>query len=275
MKVLVTALAAEARPLIRHFKLRKDDCPGGIPSYRSEDTCLVISGTSKVKAAIATTWILSQTPGMEDSVALNFGFCGCRDRTEPVGTLFLINRIRDVATGRTYYPDILFRHDLMESSVSTHDRPVREERSDGTGTPLVDMEASGFFEAAARFLPPERIICAKLVSDHLEEGRLSARGLERLIEARTAELEQIIEGAGRLRVRAFRFTGADRRILENLRDSLSLTVTQCHQLDDWARGYCIRNETQLASIGSQLPKEARTKRERNRTFLDLGEVLSR
>ena len=271
----MTALAVEARPLIRHFKLRKDDRPGGLPSYRSEDTRLVISGTSKVKSAIATTWILSQRSGLEDAVALNFGFCGCRDRSEPIGTLFLINRIRDVATGRTYYPDILFRHDLMESSVSTHDRPVREERPEGTGRPLVDMEASGFFEAAARFLPPERIICVKLVSDHLEEGRLSARGLEGMVEARTVELAQIVESARRLQVRGFHFSRTDRRILENLKDSLSLTVTQCHQLDNWARSYCIRKETQLASMRSQLPTEAGTKRERNRTFLRLGELLSR
>ena len=136
------------------------------------------------------------------------------------------------------------------------------------------MEASGFFEAAARFLPPERIICAKLVSDHLEGSRLSVREFEPLIEAGIGDLEEIVEEARRLLIRRFHFTRADQRILENLRDSLSLTVTQCHQLDDWARDYCIRNETQLVSIRSQLPKEARTKRERNRIFLRLGEVLS-
>lgn len=271
----MTALAAEARPLIRYFKLRRHDRPGDITSYRSEEIYLVISGSSKVKSAIATTWILSQTPELDDSVALNFGFCGCRDRTVPVGNLFLINRIRDVATGRTFYPDILFRHDQKESSLSTYDRAVWEDGPDGDPAALVDMEASGFFEAAARFLPPERIACAKLVSDHLEKGRLKVRGLEPLIEARIGDLEHVVEEARRLRVPRFRFARADQQILEDLRDSLSLTVTQCHQLDEWARGYCIRNETELASIRSELPKEAGTKRERNSRFRQLGEVLSR
>ena len=263
VKLIVTALHLEARPFLDHFKLKRDTASSRIPVFRNADACLVISGPSKVRSAVATTWLLSQFADLEGAAVLNFGLCGCRDPTIPVGELFVINKIIDAGTDRSFFPDILFRHALPESSLTTYDRPVVENQLSETNTRLVDMEASGFYQAAASFLPPERILCAKLASDHLEESRLSKQRLEPLLENRVGDLERILAQAEQLSIKPFRHTEADIATLKSLKEALTLTVTQVHQLDDWARGYCIRNDTGLAILKPFLNRPCNTKQERN------------
>ena len=274
MKLIVTALHVEARPLLDHFKLKKDTASSRIPLFRNDDACLAISGTSKLKSAVATTWLLSQFADLEGVALLNFGLCGSGDPKIPVGELFLINKITDAATGRSFFPDILFRHTLRECSLATYDRPVVENQLSDKSDRLVDMEASGFFQAAASFLPPDRILCAKLASDHLEERRLSKQRLEPLLENRVGDLERILAQAEQLSIEPFRFAEADIAILKSLKEALSLTVTQVHQLGDWARGYCIRNDTGLAILKPFLKQPCNTKQERNEILKVVRALLS-
>ena len=274
MKLIVTALHLEARAILDRFKLKRDTASSRIPLFRNADICLAISGTSKVRSAVATTWLLSQFADLEGAAVLNFGLCGCRDPKIPVGELFVINKIIDAATGRSFFPDILFRHDLPERSLATYDRPVVENQLHDTCDRLVDMEASGFFQAAASFLPPERILCAKLASDHLEGRRLSKQRLEPLLENRVGDLERILAQAEQLSIEPFRHTEADIAILKSLKEALALTVTQVHQLDDWARGYCIRNDSGLAILKPFLIRPCKTKQERNKTLNVVRELLS-
>ena len=55
MKIIVTALRQEARPIIEALGLKQDNASRRIPVFSSSDILLVISGIGKLHAGIATT----------------------------------------------------------------------------------------------------------------------------------------------------------------------------------------------------------------------------
>ena len=274
MQFIVTALHAEAAPLVRHFGLKQNPSSRPFRRFESGEITLVVSGVGKIPSAIATTWVLNQGECSEDSTALNFGLCGCADTGVPRGSLVIINKITDHGSGRTFYPDLLLRHTLVESALTTHDAPVFCRRPGGDLKGMADMEASGFFQAATKVLPVERIHCLKLVWDYLEARELEAEAVEDLVEARVGEIERILAN-GRLPVGNRRhFDPQDTQILSGIERNLRLTVTQRFQLHDWALGFVMRNKTSLQRLESFALKTPANRRERGKKLAELKTILS-
>ncbi len=275
MQFIVTALQAEAAPLVQYFGLKQNTGARTFPCFESADIVLVVSGVGKVQSAIATTWILNRSESGKESTALNFGLCGCADKTVPLGTLVMINKITDGGSGRAFYPDLLLRHPLAESDLTTYDRPVFSPGAQGETTGMVDMEASGFFQAATKILPLERIHCLKLVSDYLEARKLKAKAIEVLVEARVGEIERVLSN-GRIPVdRPPRFDSQDSQFLKRIEKSLRLTVTQRNQLQDWALGHLMRNGAGLEKLESFALRSTTNKRERSEALAAIKTILSR
>jgi adenosylhomocysteine nucleosidase len=117
MIYIVTALAQEAIPLIQHFKLKKDLSHTKFDLYRNDMIKLIVSGTGKLKSAVATTYLLLKEPPKKSDKILNFGICGSGLEKHKSGQIFLINKIEDLNSGKTYYPEILFSHLLPEEAI--------------------------------------------------------------------------------------------------------------------------------------------------------------
>jgi adenosylhomocysteine nucleosidase len=111
---IVTALHSEAQPLIQHFGLKKDPRFTLLEFFQNDHVALVVSGIGKVRSAIATTLLLNQNAG---GIAVNFGVCGSPEKKNNIGDLFLVNKITDHASGREYFPDVIYKHEFQESSL--------------------------------------------------------------------------------------------------------------------------------------------------------------
>jgi hypothetical protein len=118
---------------------------------------------------------------------LSFGVCA--GANVPCGDLYLCSKLTERETGRTFYPDMLYRHPFGEASLVTG-RSVwmgsREEKTllaevsglrsdalkepdgrlEGLATVLYDMEAAAIYQAASYYVGPHRMQFLKLVSDH-------------------------------------------------------------------------------------------------------------
>jgi uncharacterized tellurite resistance protein B-like protein len=141
---IVTALKIEAEPIIDYFKLKSTN---GI--YQNENINLTVTGQGKIKSAINTAVLLSQY----NYFALNIGIAG--SNKYEINRGFFIHKITDTDTGYNYYPDIA---DLNSEEIHTVSKV-------GKYFSLVDMESSGFFEAAYKFLNVNEIILYKIISD--------------------------------------------------------------------------------------------------------------
>lgn len=171
MIYLFTALYCEAQPLIRYFGLEKEitnPMPFQVFVNPEAQLCLTVTGPGGVAAAAAlSSTCTAKKAGAKDHL-VNIGICGVRAGTARPGTLYLCNKLTEQATGRTFYPDLLFRHDFCEAAVVTRVKPYRSQAQE-TGLPadgvLYDMEAAAVYQAGAYYVGPHQMHFLKLVSD--------------------------------------------------------------------------------------------------------------
>lgn len=274
-RLIHTALAAEARPIIDRWRFRRIDASRRGSVYHSEmiDACLIVSGTGCLKTASAVSAILATDPEIE--MALNIGCAGILDTAVDLGTTFLIHRLTDVSSGHSYHPDILYRHCWRENVLTTYGRPVRGE-DDPEG--LVDMEGLGFFVAAQGFLPLHRIAVVKVVSDHLDVSRVEPKQVSMWIENQLDQVESLLETAMLEPEKLPELPPELIGHLSHLGEAWRLSETQRHRLNDLALGAFRRGR----SDWSFLPVEGhvsgqRSVRERNLMFkrlcCELGATL--
>lgn len=139
-----TALVAEAKPIIGHFKLT---CKAKQPFnlYEGEGIVLIVSGMGSEKTKAALEYALSL---YESKVAINVGIAGCVDKSIAKGTLFCTTH-----------------HHLGIPFATCSSHPKAVENALHVNTTLVDREAETFLQTL-----PQNIeaYVFKVVSDHLE-----------------------------------------------------------------------------------------------------------
>ncbi len=276
--LLAIALHTEARPVIERFRL-KQDASSGLPVFRRDEVWLTVTGTGSMKSAIATACLLTRVEQDEDTVLFNFGIAGHTQQAGEgpvsVGDRFLANKITERSTGRSFFPDLLARTPLAESVVTTVEHPL--DRADaGTVEPgLADMEAAGFYQAAATFLPPHRIGCVKVVSDHLETQRFDKNRVGELIAGALDEFEAVVA--------AYRsiddggpdvLTDADLQLVQDIRDRLRLTASRHRMLSDLARYYKLHTGSDLPDLTRFTQISVNTRQEGDAQFERLRGILT-
>lgn len=276
--LLAIALHPEARPVIERFRL-KQDASFDLPVFRRDDVWLTVTGTGRMKSAIATTHLIAQVETRENTVIFNLGIAGHTQKAGEgpvsVGDRYLVHKITEQGTGRSFYPDLLARTPLAESPLTTVDRPLDRADAGGVEPGLVDMEAAGFYQAAAAFLPPHRIGCVKVVSDHLETRRLDKRHVGDLIAGSLEEFEETIA--------AYRkvpdggedvLTDADVRIVEHIRNRLRLTASRHRMLSDLVRAYKLHTGSDMPDLSKFTRVPVKTRQEGDAQFERLRGILS-
>ncbi len=204
MIYLITAIYAEAHPFITRFELKKDSSHTRFQVFRNAeaDLCLVISGTGAVPAATAVSSICTEYNAGPGDFLLNVGICAqistnstpgheakstnaCR-----TGALFLCNKIKEQVTGRTFYPDILYRHTFAEAQILTGARPYQaaslppglpDNRTKDAGFFLYDMEAAAVYQAGAYYFGPHQMSFLKVISDTGNTGQVTSELVEQLL----------------------------------------------------------------------------------------------
>jgi hypothetical protein len=263
MILITTALMLEARPLIAGMGLHASS-EGPFPVYLRGDRILVVTGTGPLRASAATAWSIARFSGIR--AAVNIGFAGAAPSASPLYKWHLIHSIRDRSTGRLHVPDILHKHPFEEATLLTSGKVIRTDIGwDG----LIDMEGSGFYEAARQFLPPDRIALLKWVSDPLS-GKVDAASLARRfsgdVKAALSFLEEWPAGA-----EGNKDEGDG--VLQTLLERLQLTVTQERFLEKWLSGYLARGGD-IRPVMECLPESRPAHKADNRRALErLKDVL--
>ena len=161
--VIVTALMAEAVPLIDFYRMKKQVKQKYLHLFKTSSTgslqidLLVCGmGTKKMKQGLeAYRATLNSVDGI---IWLNIGIAGTL--SHPIGELVWANFIADVPIG---LPDGIQNSPLISV------RSLSEPSTDYRAETLFDMEAEAWFRWIAENtiqFAPERLFCAKVVSDN-------------------------------------------------------------------------------------------------------------
>lgn len=194
-RFIFTALPCEAKPLVAHFKLKKDQSSHPFALYFNDDTVLVVSGCGKVAMAAAVAYSLAKFQHSAHPVLVNVGIAG--HKTASLGELFAAHKITDSDTGKHFYPQLVAKLPCSTLAINTVSTPETNYIDDC----LYEMEASAFYEIAVRFTSSELIQAFKIVSDnqHSSIEKIDAALVSAWI---SAKVEQIAEGIKQLELLA-------------------------------------------------------------------------
>lgn len=226
MITIYCALYVEAQYLIQHYELKKTTESRHFQIFFNEKwkIRLVITGVGKLNATVAMAEISTIYPPAEEDLMVNYGSCaaegmlmpgegeGDGGACVPLGSIIMVNKLTDAESGRTFYPDMVYRHPFAEGEVVTSAQVYTADagaRDGGTTkvedvglnahaegyakveaaglnaqneeamkaeviAPTVhDMEAAAFYEAGNFYYGPHQMIFLKVVTDHgIEKDRL-------------------------------------------------------------------------------------------------------
>ncbi len=270
--LLVAALPVEARPLTTALGL-KFHSHG---EYRNDEFTLIITGVGRIASAVSTTKAFSLNSDYES--VLNFGLCGSGDSKHAIGEMRYVNRIREVCTGRDFFPDPLISHPWKEAAIQCHDLPVQDRKILAVDplAEIVDMESAGFFQAAAQFLPSHSIHCIKVVSDYLNVSKQSNKVIEELIHLRISEISIFLERICRSVIAPPPIIPADfQQSIDFISKSWRLTKTQVHKLKRSVIGANMRGNDFRLLMDNCKEWNPSSKIDRNTAFKNLCSELAK
>ena len=173
MITVYTALYPEAQELVRALSLKKDMTQKHFQVFADTDNQiqLVITGASAIAAASAVAERSTGRLPQDGDLLVNYGSCAGGE-TFPVGTVSLCNKITEMASGRTFYPDMLYRHPFVEVEMKSYpvvqtDMGKAAFAQEAGGSPfLADMEAAAIYQAGNYYYAPHQMLFVKVVTDH-------------------------------------------------------------------------------------------------------------
>jgi len=220
---IYTALPCEAKALNEHYKLKKDLEVHAFAVYLNNDICLAVSGLGKSAMAAAVAYTQARYSSTEHPVLLNCGIAGHQHHA--LGELFLIDKITDIDSQKTYYPALITTPPCHRASLQTVSKPQLEYHE----SELCDMEASAFYEIATRFTSSELIVCLKVISDNQDSSvdAINAKQVSALIAAHLSTIEILLAQTSAL---AASITAPEPQLFKQLLQRYHFTVHQRQQL---------------------------------------------
>lgn len=189
MILIQTALMSEAKPFIDFYQLKYVETFKKIRLYQSDKIILIISGIGKIKAAAATSAVISQFTNI--SLAVNIGISGTE--FNPISSLYRINQIKDYQSNRIYYPEAELDLKLDSTGLLCVDKPLLNKGVLNNRFSLVDMESAGFFEACSLFLSAHQIELVKVVSDDLDINLITKDFIHSIISEKITQIDEFLQ----------------------------------------------------------------------------------
>lgn len=269
MKLFLTALPSEADPIVSALKLKRDHSLHQFQLFRSEDTALIVSGVGKLKAAAAAASLLTL---MRENrwCGLNVGICGAPLPTT-VGTPFIAHTVHDADSSKNYYPDHIVHPPFEKRRLVTHSSPQTDP------TELVDMEASGFFEAASHFGDFHQIQAIKITADNGTADFPPKQFVSQLLRAQIDEILSYAEELHELCLESQDpLHEAERSALLRLAGEYRMSTSMQNRLLEISRHLRLLGDDPLKELQSALSFASGTPKQRAKQILEeYGETLER
>jgi len=158
---IVIATKLEGKPFVTQLGLKKISSKPLI--YAKEDLYLIISGIGKVRASLATSFLIKQ---FQVKNILNLGAAGSTTQKYHLGDIRQIDRVieYDLYKPKFLQPDLFL--DFLNASLATQDKPVfdpLEREKLNLEADLVDMEGAAVVRATHFWRV--KVFLFKIISD--------------------------------------------------------------------------------------------------------------
>lgn len=262
MIYVAAALTAEAKPLITYFKLKRDNEIKKYQVFKNEEIILIITGSGMMQGAIGTTYVLSSLNIKEEDIFVNLGICGAVKEIFQVGDIVLCNKITNNGNGKSFYPDMLFRHKFKEGALESFFHVLDKSMESEIKGELVDMEGAGIYEAASLFFSQHQINIIKIVSDYLDTTGITAEKVTHIVESRILSIDEWLNERKKFNVSDKEiFTLNEKDIMNVVEKNLRLTESMHYEFMELMKYHKLRNKNIEDVISKYSKIEIKDKRE--------------
>jgi hypothetical protein len=260
MIYIFTALYCEAHIFIQKYNLIKNQEITWFQEFYNKTTGirLAVTGVGEIAAAAVVSSICSLYKPAPNDMLLNIGLCA---HTVQNNGIFLSNKIIEQVTGKTFYPDILYRHNFLEGTIITGMQLLNNENYNNNYNniaPMYDMEAAAIYQVGIHFFGPHQMFFLKIVSDKGSAKEVSKEHAAHIMEQYQdcifdfiKQLFDIIQKSSYYKIQ---ISKEDERIIETFCTDLHCSKAMRDSLKQYIR-YLMLSNTDYISIIQNMYKE--------------------
>ena len=197
MQIILSALKAEAIPLINYYKLVPNNSIG-LQMYKNDLFTILITGVGKKNVNKALKKYLKKFKNIEEANFINIGIAGGVKGNCKIGEMFFINKVFDDYLEVDYNIKPGNRPNISENRVTTVFEPILNNGQDREG--LVDMEAYEICSILSDFNQLNKVTIIKIVSDFMDSDTkyLSSKQIRKLIEKNLFDIDIFLKDNSKL-----------------------------------------------------------------------------
>lgn len=197
MQIILSALKAEAIPLINYYKLSPNNSIG-LQMYKNDLLTILITGVGKKNVNKALKEYLKKSKNIEEAKFINIGIAGGVKGNCKIGEMFFINKVFDDYLEVDYNIKTGKRPNILENHVTTVFEPILNNGQGREG--LVDMEAYEICSVLSDFNQLNKVIIIKIVSDFMDSDTkyLSAKQIQKLIKKNLYDIDIFLNDNSKL-----------------------------------------------------------------------------
>ena len=197
MQIILSALKAEAMPLINYYKLVPNNS-FGLQMYNNDSFTILITGVGKKNVNKTLKEYLKKSKNIEEANFINIGIAGGVKGNCKIGEMFFINKVFDDYLEVDYNIKTGNRPNISENRVTTVFEPILNNGQDREG--LVDMEAYEICSILCDFNQLNKVTIIKIVSDFMDSDTkyLSSKQIRKLIEKNLFDIDIFLKDNSKL-----------------------------------------------------------------------------
>ena len=197
MQIILSALKAEAIPLIEYYKL-SPDISIDLQIYKSDMHTLLITGVGKENVNKTLNRYLEKFKNTDKDKFINIGTSGGVKGDCEIGEMFLIDKAFNEFSKISYDIKSRVKINLLSNYVTTVLEPIVSGDLGRKG--LVDMEAYEICKVLSDFNYLDKLTIIKIVSDFmdLDANYLGSKQIQKLIEKKLFDIDKFLNDLRKL-----------------------------------------------------------------------------
>ena len=168
LQCIISALRAEAEPLVNFYKLEQD-LSYDYPLYKGEDIRIICTGVGRKNIRRVLINFYSKLSKKPNYQFINIGIAGAKKGVCKIGQCFIIDSISDDKSDSIYQLNNVFESQILTQNITTVSEPI----SNGGNKygSLVDMEAHEICTVVDSYDDLENLFIIKIISDFMDVSR--------------------------------------------------------------------------------------------------------
>jgi nucleoside phosphorylase len=197
MQIILSALKAEAIPLINYYKLLPNNSIG-LHMYKNDLFTILITGVGKKNVNKTLKEYLKKSKNIEEAKFINIGIAGGVKGNCKIGEIFFINKVFDDYLEVDYNIKTVNIPNILENRLTTVFEPILNNGQEREG--LVDMEAYEICSVLSDFNQLNKLTIIKIVSDFMDSDTkyLSSKQIQKLIEKKLFDIDIFLKDNSKL-----------------------------------------------------------------------------